>query len=158
MTKSKLGPSGGPLKNTDAYDTSSRGDEVVKIHQVIVKSGDRIDQIQLIWRDAKGGTITSDPIGKGTGGTKNPAWPQNNVEPFVAIKGAIGYHDNSLRVFSIQFFTTNSSSPIYGCVKPECDRYFYYSCPEGYQIIDLFGWAGNEVDSVGVYIEPIPKT
>jgi hypothetical protein len=145
------------------YDTSDRGDKVIEIYQVIVNSGTRVDGLQLVWRDIKGGTITSTHIG-GPNGTFYPPWPDHQLtEPFIAIRGKLGEYgqDPQLRLFAIQFSTKSSTSPIYGDQSFNPDdtkdhRNFYYECPDGYQIIDIFGWADQAVNAIGVYIEPIP--
>ena len=154
-TSYKFGPSGGPLSDEHAYDTSEQhqGFDVVRISQVDVWSQDRIDKIVIQWLTTGGGTVVSNEIPPGGGGGDlNPSWEPN--EPVTAIKGTFGTGDNAptLRVYSLQFFTENGNSDVYG--KPT-DSEFFFQCPPGYQIIDLFGWADTELDSLGVYIDLI---
>ena len=159
--KYQFGPSGNVLDNKFAYDTSQHVDDVLRICQVNVTAGDRIDQIQILWEDTKGNcTIQSQPIPEGaTGGKPKPSFQIPDGEHLVKIEGTLdGKEDGlSLRVYKLRFFTENSASQWYPKTpdNPALDHYFYFQCPDGYQIIDLFGWADTELDSLGVYIEEI---
>lgn len=161
-TTKLCGPSGGILSHALAYDSSKEhGTDIVSIYQMAVWAGSRIDQLAINWMDSKGNTRWSNPIG----GKNNPNKPQNPViwppddqagDPIIGMQGNLGVH-NSLRLFSIQFFTATRDSLAYGTIRndPNLDHLYYFQCPDGYQILDLFGWADSEVDSLGVHLVPI---
>ena len=67
-----------------------------------------------------------------------------------AMKGSVGDHENSVRVFSIQFITNaGTRSSVYGQATSAA---FSFHCPPNYVITGIFGRAAEEVDSLGVYI------
>ena len=162
LIKHQSGPAGGILDHLRAYDTSKEhgNDEVVGIYQIAVWYANRIDKLQINWK-TKNGTKWSEPIGGRNSGPPtqpNVIWPPDSQagDPITVIQGNLGDH-NSLRLFSIQFHTKDLDSSVYGTQSTE-DRknhYYYFQAPAGYQIVDLFGWADNEVDSLGVYFVPV---
>lgn len=76
----------------------------------------------------------------------------------VKITGSLGLRHIEvyrLHVSSLRFFTRKGhSSPVIGM---ESNVKFQYDEIPGYQIIDLFGRAGSDLDALGVGIEPIPS-
>ncbi|HXQ37077.1 MAG TPA: hypothetical protein VN843_23910, partial [Anaerolineales bacterium] len=132
------GPSGGILDNAFAYDTSKEhGTDIVSIYQVAVWAGNRIDQLQINWMDSKGNTAWSKPIGgiDNSSKPKEPViWPSDDKagEPIIAIQGTIDVY-NSLRLFSIQFFTKSHDSLVYGSQKSDdnLNHFYYYQAPPG---------------------------
>ena len=111
------------------------------------RSGDRIDQIQVVWEGAGGGGES--PQFGGDGGLPF----QFSVPPgevLIQIAGSVGEHNGSVRLFSIQFVTNaGTKSPVYG--RPTSDT-FSFQCPSNHEITGIFGRADKEVDAFGVYI------
>ncbi len=144
----QLGPSGGLGGQAfDAHPPTRRGPW--KINTLQGRSGSRINQLELIWKDDAGETQSSQEYG-GDGGDP---WTFNiqSDDYLTEIKGFIGDH-NSVRVFSLQFVTRNGvESEVFGKATSS-SKPFSYQCPDGYQIVGIFGRAGAEIDALGVYI------
>ena len=148
----KLGPSGGISK---PYDTGSQ-DPKWKVHRVNLRAGDRIDGIQLVWTD--GVTFRqSDWFGNPNGGSEYH-YPIKDGDYLVKIVGSVGIPDppkDSLRVYTLEFFTKDGSHERFP-PKNETPYKFYYECCADHQINGIFGWADAEVDALGVYTDVIP--
>lgn len=143
----KFGPSGGKGGNT--FDAPPPSEGQWRINTVEGKSGSRIDQIELIWVDQNGGTHSSKEFGEGGGSSFS--YSIGSGDYLTQINGSVGHHNGSLRLYSIQFHTQEGlSSEEYGSSTSEK---FEYQCPEGYQIVGIFGRSGDEVDALGVYID-----
>jgi hypothetical protein len=113
------------------------------------RSGNRIDQIQVVWAGAGGGGES--PAFGGDGGSPFQ-FDIPSGEWLTQIMGSVGEHDGSVRLFSIQFITNaGTTSDPYGRASSAT---FSFQCPSNYLITGIFGRADKEVDALGVYIAP----
>jgi len=146
----KLGPSGGTGGSPFEMVPNPKNGPWT-ISSIEGRSGTRIDQIELVWRNEQGNTDSSHEDGGSGGSDFNFGIPSGDY--LTSIEGSVGHH-NSDRIFSLQFHTKNGlKSKTFG-TQGTFD--FFYQCPEGYQIVGLFGRSGTEVDAIGVYIDLIP--
>ncbi|HST20920.1 MAG TPA: jacalin-like lectin [Blastocatellia bacterium] len=149
---SKFGPSGGVGGSAyDAPTPTSNGPW--RISEAQGRSGSRIDQIELIWSNSVGSTKSSPTFGGGGGDPFE--FTIENGDYLTEIRGSVGSNNNSVVLFSLQFFTKSGKvSPVFGSSTPAS---FYFQSPPGYQITGIFGRSGSAVDALGVYIDLIPS-
>ena len=145
-----FGPSGGSGGNPfSALPPADNGPW--KISAIQVWSGNRIDAIEMIWRNPQGNIRTSPKFG-GSGGTEQE-FDIDAADYLVRIEGSVGEREDNVRVFSLQFFTKQGrSSKVFGS---QTAAPFRYDEIPGNQVISLFGRSGAEIDALGVVIEPI---
>jgi len=156
MAALKLGPVGGT--GGEKFDARLPGlvDEW-KISQIELRSGKRIDQIEITW-DSTHGDSKSSPSFGGQGGDRSEVLIPGD-DYLTKITGTVAWvHEGDRmrdQVVSLRFICRSGegSEKEYG--KPGSVP-FYLECPEGYQIVGIFGLAGTEVDALGVYIDRIP--
>ncbi len=121
-----------------------------KISGLQGRSGDRIDQIEIVWSN-QAGAQASPPFGGNGGNPFQFLIPTGDY--LTQIIGSAGQYDGTARLFSLQFITKSGvKSPVYGSAGP---GNFYYRCPPGYQITGIFGRSGTAVDALGIYIDAI---
>lgn len=150
----KFGPAGGVGGSPyDApYPTVPAPGNPFGISAMQGRSGDRIDQIQVVWQGAGGGG-ESPPFGGGGGQPFRFDIPPG--ERLAQIVGSVGAYNGSVRLFSIQFITNvGTASTVYG--KATSDA-FSFQCPPNYVVTGIFGRADKEVDAFGVYIASTQK-
>ena len=146
----KFGPAGGVGGTAfDApYPTGATTMYPYAISAMKGRSGSRIDQIQVVWAGAGGGG-ESPPFGGGGGTPFTFDIPPG--ESLAEIVGSVGYYDNSVRLFSIQFITNaGTRSNVYGQATSAA---FSFQCPPNYVVRGIFGRADQAVDALGVYID-----
>jgi Jacalin-like lectin domain len=145
----KFGPAGGVGGTPfDApYPTGATTMSPYAISAMKGRSGSRIDQIQVVWAGAGGGG-ESPPFGGEGGSPFRFDLPPG--ESLAQIVGSVGYYENSVRVFSIQFITNaGTRSNVYGQATSAA---FSFQCPTNYVVTGIFGRADRAVDALGVYI------
>jgi|SRR5689334_22806073 len=148
------GPSGG-IGGFPFYLTWPSG--AFKIVAVWGRSGSRIDQIGLDW-STKNGIVSSPPCGGGGGSPFKFDIPADDY--LTDIFGTVDNYNGSIRVFSLKLVTKGKVVGTYGTQE---EYQFSYTSPPGYQVISIFGRAGNQpgsppagaLDALGVTIEPI---
>lgn len=144
------GGTGGAAYNAPAPPAQDQGPW--KISELKGRSGDRINQVELIWENHKHATREGGPFGGGGGGPFEFKIASDDY--LTQIRGSVNNFDGSVRIFSLQFATRDGGvSPVFG---KETAFTFFFDCPKGYQITGLFGRSGTEVDGLGVYIDLIP--
>ncbi|MGD9675700.1 MAG: jacalin-like lectin [Candidatus Bipolaricaulia bacterium] len=157
MSTLKLGPVGGTGgEEFDARPPGS-GDEW-KISQIELRSGKRIDQIEITWHSKQGDSKSSPGFG-GQGGDRSEVLVPHD-DYLTKITGTIAWvHEGETmrdQVVSLRLVRRSGagSEEEYGNPGPVP---FSLECPEGYQILGIFGRSGKELDALGVYIDRIPE-
>jgi hypothetical protein len=147
----QFGPSGG-VGGTfyDAPAPTSNGPW--RISEIGVRSGNRIDEIEITWSNTSNESTSSPDFG-GNGG-KPDIFTIPNGDYLTEITGTVDDYDDGVRLFSLQFFTKDKSkSPVYG---KQGSGNFSFQCPPGYQITGIIVRSGEELDALGVHIDLIP--
>jgi hypothetical protein len=146
-----FGASGG-LGGTDFVAQPPRENGPWKISSIQVRSGSRIDSIEVFWTNSSG-DIHASPRYGGSGGEEDE-FPIDSGDYLVRIEGSLGFIENESsypRLFSLQLFTQNGkSSPVFG---KATEAKFHYDGIPGYQITGLFGRSGSAIDALGVSID-----
>jgi Jacalin-like lectin domain len=148
---STFGPAGGVGGSPydAAYPVGSHAETPWVITAMKGRSGNRIDQIQVVWAGAGGGGESPKFGGEG-GSPFQFTLPPG--ETLTQIVGSVGEYNGSVRLFSIQFVTnTGTRSDVYGQATSAA---FSFQCPPNFVVTGIFGRAGREVDALGVYIAP----
>lgn len=156
MNALKLGPVGGTGGEEFDARPPGPGDEW-KISQIELRSGKRMDAIEITWHSKHGDSKSSDSFG-GQGGDRSEVLIQHD-DYLTKIAGTIAWvHEGETmrnQVVSLRFIRKSGtgSEEEYGKPGP---MPFSFECPEGYQILGIFGRSGTEIDALGVYIDRIP--
>ena len=116
-----------------------------KIARFGIRSGHRIDQLQLQWSDG-----TRRTHGGGGGSYRDYALGAN--EYVTAIEVDVGHHDSD-RIFYLAIDTNHKAKALEGGRKT--DRSTRFVAPAGWQIIGFYGRSGEELDRMGPIYAPI---
>ena len=138
-TFSLLGPSGGE-GGIDFSDTQVAGFKLVEVR---IRSGNLIDAIQTVYKDASGKQFMSKMHGGG-GGTQR-VFKLSSGERITHISGKYGAFIDSL-----QIRTSNGRSERFGGNGGSVE--YTYSAPPGKTIYGFFGRCGKYVDAIGVIL------
>jgi len=134
------GPSGG--KGGSVFVDSVIGGQ--KIAEVRIRSGTRIDSIQVVYRDARipGSGLSARPKHGGNGGSL-AVFELSPDEHIVSIGGKYGDCIDSLWIR-----TSKGRFQRWGGNGGSVD--FHYAAPDGWMISSFWGRSGTYLDSIGV--------
>lgn len=131
------GGGGGIAFVDDVVDTD------VRIKEIRIRAGSRIDSVQIVYEKANGGTVEKPQHG-GNGG-RLQVFLLDDDEFITGISGRAG--DN---VDSLVIQTNKQSSPRYGGNGGRIE--FSYNAPEDTEISGFMGRAADRIDAIGVLL------
>ncbi|GLS28263.1 Vps62-related protein [Marinibactrum halimedae] len=124
----------------------------VKVEQLVLRAGRRIDQIGFVTRSSTDNTTKTLEHG-GNGGRETILTLSDN-EYITSAEIHIGKKDGKLRVFYAHFTTSKNNTLSGGRTT---DQRYTTNAPAGYQIVGTYGRAGDELDQLGFVFAPIAQ-
>jgi hypothetical protein len=118
-----------------------------RIIEVRIRTGDRVDSIQMVYALADGRTVQG-PRHGGSGGGLNSVRLDTD-EYIIGISGRCGNSIDSVRII-----TNKRTSPLFG--GRGGNREYRVEVPGGFQAVGFTGRAGNLVDAIGLTYAPTP--
>ena len=134
---------GGPGGSGFSDSQLQPGARILEVH---VRSGDRVDSVQMLISSPDGRTVMSPKRG-GSGGRLN-IFRVNRDEYITGVSGRYGDYIDSLRIH-----TNKRTSALFG--GPGGDRDFRVEVPEENQAVGFAGRAGDYLDAVGLIFASI---
>ncbi|MEU3742583.1 jacalin-like lectin [Streptomyces sp. NPDC032198] len=133
------GPHGTAFNDADDLPTP------VSPRTLTLRGGSRLDAVTLTH---DGGTALTHG---GTGGTTTSLTLASG-EHLTAVKVTQGQKDGRTRIFSASFTTDRGRTLAAGTATSDTKT---FTAPSGWQIVGFTGWAGTEIDKLGVLYAPI---
>ena len=134
---------GGPGGSSFSDSELQPGARILEVH---VRSGDRVDSVQMLISSPDGRTVMSPKRG-GSGGRLN-IFRVNRDEYITGVSGRYGDYIDSIRIH-----TNKRTSALFG--GPGGNRDFRVEVPAGNQAVGFAGQAGDYLDAVGLIFASI---
>jgi hypothetical protein len=118
------------------------------VHELKLGTGSRVDRVEIVLSNGY-------PFGHGGTGGEEQTLTLVDAEYLTSVHLCVGKHNNTTRVFSARFETSEGRSLFGGTATSDCVT---YSAPEGWQIVAFHGRSGDEIDKLGVVYAPVTFT
>jgi hypothetical protein len=115
------------------------------VHELKLRSGSRVDRVETVLSNGY-------PFGHGGTGGDEQTLTLADAEYLTSAHLCAGKHNDTTRIFSARFETSDGRSLSGGSSTSDCVT---YSAPDGWQIVAFHGRSGDEIDKLGVVYAPI---